>query len=225
MERMYPTPKYSINFDVVRPGYWKNQPRRIVQKTKTLKNKTFTLFLVVMFMLAPWTFTPSHSSGKVIYAQEGKPKAPQVLTPLPTPVFGLAKVTFLKPVEMPKFKEVEEIKPVWVNKLAPMGTYASTDTYAPGNCTWYVASRLSIPQSWGNANTWDDNARAAGYTVTTVPQPGAIGQTDVGWAGHVTVVESVNGDGTVTVSEMNVYGLGVVDTANYPVGYFTYIYP
>lgn len=98
--------------------------------------------------------------------------------------------------------------------------------YAAGYCTWYAASRVSIPTNWGNANTWDNRARSSGWTVSSVPVAGAIFQTDAGWAGHVGIVEEVHGDGTMTISDMNgISGFGRVGTARVPVStYPNYIY-
>ena len=61
---------------------------------------------------------------------------------------------------------------------------------------------------WGNASTWALNARAAGFVVDNTPEVGAIAQWnafagDSGYAGHVGIVESVNSNGTITISEMN----------------------
>lgn len=77
--------------------------------------------------------------------------------------------------------------------------------YFYGWCTWYVASKISVPTNWGNANTWDSGARATpGWTVSTVPVKGAIGQTDRGSQGHVGIVEEVSADGTmIKYSDMN----------------------
>lgn len=98
--------------------------------------------------------------------------------------------------------------------------------YVPGYCTWYAASRVAIPNNWGNANTWDNRARASGWTVSSVPVAGAIFQTDAGWAGHVGIVESVNGDGTINVSDMNGFsGFGRVGYGTVPANaYPNYIY-
>ena len=84
--------------------------------------------------------------------------------------------------------------------------------YATGYCTWYVASRISIPSNWGNANTWDDASRGSGWRVSNTPITGAIFQTDVGWAGHVGIVEEVSPDGTqIRFSDMNgIAGFGRV---------------
>jgi surface antigen len=77
--------------------------------------------------------------------------------------------------------------------------------------------------AWGNANTWDDGARAAGFRVDYTPEVGAIAQTDVGSYGHVAVVEAVDG-GDVVVSEMNYDGYGHFRWARYSSSYFKYIH-
>jgi surface antigen len=80
--------------------------------------------------------------------------------------------------------------------------------YAYGYCTWYAYNRrmqmgLPIPSNLGNANTWDNRARAAGYRVDHIPEVGAVFQTDAGYYGHVGVVERINPDGSIMISEMN----------------------
>jgi len=103
--------------------------------------------------------------------------------------------------------------------------------YDWGNCTWYVATQISVPANWGNAATWAIGARAAGWHVSSVPSVGAIAQNS--WMayglGHVGIVEAVSKDGSqLLIREMNgaggtdgygkqVYGgFGVVDTAWQP---------
>jgi len=76
--------------------------------------------------------------------------------------------------------------------------------YDYGWCTWYVANKIAVPANWGNANTWDNYAVASGWTVSAVPRPGAVGQTDAGGLGHVGVVEAVSPDGSmIKYSDMN----------------------
>lgn len=76
--------------------------------------------------------------------------------------------------------------------------------YDYGYCTWYVANRVAVPNNWGNANTWDNYAALSGWTVSSVPRPGAIAQSDAGWEGHVAYVEAVSPDGTMMkYSDMN----------------------
>lgn len=78
------------------------------------------------------------------------------------------------------------------------------NAYDYGWCTWYAASRVAVPSNWGNANTWDDGARASGWTVSTIPRVGAVAQNNFGWAGHVGIVEAVSEDGTmIKYSDMN----------------------
>ncbi|QDX00220.1 CHAP domain-containing protein [Staphylococcus chromogenes] len=81
--------------------------------------------------------------------------------------------------------------------------------YTVGQCTYYVFDRVggTIGSTWGNANNWASAAAAAGYSVNHTPKAGAIMQTTAGPFGHVAYVESVNANGSITVSEMN-YGQG-----------------
>lgn len=82
--------------------------------------------------------------------------------------------------------------------------------YVAGQCTWYAYERRMqlgrpIGSFWGNASSWSQYARAAGFLVNTTPAVGAIMQNG-GGAGHVAIVESVNSDGSITISEMNYAG-------------------
>ena|GEM_PF-5063771 len=104
---------------------------------------------------------------------------------------------------------------------ASFGTYANT--YARGNCTYYVASRRQIPNRWGNAINWYSAAQRAGFAVGSAPAVGAIAWTASGWAGHVAVVEEISG-GRVRVAEMNFYGYNRIDTRWVAASAFRYIY-
>lgn len=89
--------------------------------------------------------------------------------------------------------------------------------YAYGNCTYYAFDRRaqlgrSIGSLWGNANNWNYAAKSAGFKVDKTPEVGAIFQTAAGPYGHVGVVESLNPNGTITVSEMNYAGFNVKST-------------
>jgi surface antigen len=103
--------------------------------------------------------------------------------------------------------------------------------YSYGYCTWYAYNRRAqlgrpIGSFWGNANTWDSNAAAGGWTVSYIPIPGAVFQTDSGYYGHVGIVESVNPDGTINISDMNgIAGWNNVGyRSNVNPGLYTYIY-
>ncbi len=77
--------------------------------------------------------------------------------------------------------------------------------YWRGYCTWYVATKISVPNNWGNANTWDNFARVSpGWIVSPVPVVGAIAQSNSGAEGHVAIVEAVSDDSTmIKYSDMN----------------------
>jgi surface antigen len=83
--------------------------------------------------------------------------------------------------------------------------------FAYGYCTWYVANRRYIP--WmGNAIEWWPNAPPYGYAEGALPAVGAVMVTRESPIGHVAYVESVNGDGSWTVSEMNFAGWNMVSS-------------
>ena len=102
-----------------------------------------------------------------------------------------------------------------------MGGPVEGNTYAWGNCTyWVFAMRLwagsPIPTSWGNANTWDDRAAGDGYEVNRAPAAGAVFQTDEGQWGHVAYVTKVDAvTGQWTISEMNAPNFNVVNTRTF----------
>lgn len=68
---------------------------------------------------------------------------------------------------------------------------------------WKVNEYYGLYLAWGNAYSWDDYARAAGYRVDNSPSAGSVGQVDGYPYGHVFWVESVNGDGSINVTEYN----------------------
>ncbi|MBD1938312.1 S8 family serine peptidase [Microcoleus sp. FACHB-68] len=95
--------------------------------------------------------------------------------------------------------------------------YTSRNPFpSPGqNCTWYAHGRMmqlgyseyALDSMLGDAGTWDDTA-ARGATVTYTPQVPCIAVWDpytggaVQW-GHVAVVEQINPDGSILISESN----------------------
>ena len=82
--------------------------------------------------------------------------------------------------------------------------------FPQGWCTYYVATKRNV--TWnGDAGYWYANAAAQGYSVGPTPKVGAIMVTWESWAGHVAYVESVNADGSWTVSEMNWLAFDVID--------------
>ena len=92
----------------------------------------------------------------------------------------------------------------------PVAT-SGPNRFAYGYCTWYVANRRYIP--WlGNAADWWPNARPYGFAEGQVPRVGAIMVTWESGYGHVAYVESVNANGSWTVSEMNFVGWNVISS-------------
>ncbi|GAB3463747.1 CHAP domain-containing protein [Kineococcus endophyticus] len=83
-----------------------------------------------------------------------------------------------------------------------------------GQCTsfvaWAVRSRLGIDfsnsykgQHWGNAEHWDQAARAAGIPVSGTPRAGDVAVRNGGTYGHVAFVTKVNANGSIEVDEYN----------------------
>lgn len=100
------------------------------------------------------------------------------------------------------------------------GTASTANTYDYGYCTFWSAQRRievgkPIPNTWGNANTWDTGALFSGYTVDHTPEQYAIIQTDAGDLGHVAFVEKVEADGKWTISEMNAKGWDIVSSRTF----------
>ena len=103
-----------------------------------------------------------------------------------------------------------EDNPLWRAGFAPRSVnppqYAMSNPNAKGNCTWYANGRLrelgyrsaDLNQLVGNASQWGTQATNAGIPVSRTPQVGSIAQWD---SNHVAVVEQVNSDGTIVISE------------------------
>jgi surface antigen len=82
---------------------------------------------------------------------------------------------------------------------------------ATGNCTWYANGRLrelgySSADLWklvGNGKDWINQAIRAGIPTGKSAKVGAVAQwvSGGGGFGHVAVVEKVNNDGTIVISE------------------------
>lgn len=106
--------------------------------------------------------------------------------------------------------------------------------YDYGYCTYYVYNRRAelgrpVGSFWGNAASWASYARGSGYTVSNTPAIGSVLQTAnaAGGYGHVAVVERINSDGSIFVSEMNYAGWNVTSTRTIDagqVGIYNYIY-
>lgn len=113
------------------------------------------------------------------------------------------------------------------------------DTYPYGQCTWWAYTRraelgLPVGSVFGNALTWGTAASALGYWVDGTPRhvgdivvfsPGQAGAH--AYYGHVAVIEKINADGSIEISESNVKGLGVISQRSFTAeeaSQFTYIH-
>ena len=96
------------------------------------------------------------------------------------------------------------------------------DTWGMYNreCVSYTAFRVAASGRYmpywggsGNANQWPGDARAAGIPVDNTPTAGSVAISMRGAFGHAMYVESVNGDGTISISQYNVNLDGRYSTA------------
>jgi surface antigen len=101
--------------------------------------------------------------------------------------------------------------------------FVAGNGYAYGYCTYYAYNRRAelgrpISGNWGNAVSWAAMARAQGFQVDHTPEAGAVIQNGGGWGGygHVGVVERVNSDGSLLVSDMNYVGWNIISTRTVP---------
>ena len=98
----------------------------------------------------------------------------------------------------------------------PTGNSVGGSAYPARQCTLWAyirRSQLSLPVGsyMGNGAEWANTARSLGYLVNNTPHVGAamvfargqrVGYWNADWTyGHVAVVERVNGDGSVLISE------------------------
>jgi surface antigen len=114
--------------------------------------------------------------------------------------------------------EIDEIDMELGGSTSVPSSGTCSNTFAYGDCTWYVATRRCIP--WGgNADAWYYNAAKMGYQESSAPKVGAVavwraGGGGASWLGHVAYVEAVGPnvgvgsisvvpDGDFEISEMN----------------------
>jgi surface antigen len=137
-----------------------------------------------------------------------------------SPVGSASLITAIHATILPTGPTGEKLPP---GSMATDRSYPNS--YARGQCTWYVASHRQIPSNWGNANAWYYHAISAQWSVGTIPAVAAVAWTPAGAFGHVALVESVSADGrSVYISEMNYRGVGVKSFRWAPANQFKYIY-
>lgn len=109
-------------------------------------------------------------------------------------------------------------------------SYGGYNGYDFGYCTYWVAklraqSGNPVPTNLGNAATWATRAAAMGLPTGSTPRVGAAVVTKTAGAGHVAYVTAVNGDGTITISEMNHKGWNRTNERTLPAASnFRYVY-
>ena len=155
------------------------------------------------------------SQAQANAAQPAAPPPPQaVAPPAPQPQTRVVQPTAPAPrpaPPRPAQPAAPRAAPVPPSAGAVAFQRPSGNHFAYGYCTWYVANKRSIPW-YGNAIEWWPNAAIYGYAEGQIPRVGAVMVTRESVVyGHVAYVESVNGDGSWTVSEMNYRAWNVVD--------------
>jgi len=124
-------------------------------------------------------------------------------------------LTFRNRVPIPVDLNAEafrEDNPLWRAGFAPLSTAPPTSRLgsATGSCTWYANGRLrqlgyntqDLDVLIRDAALWDEVANEYGIPMSNSPKIGAITQWDgSGGLGHVAVVERVNSDGAIVISE------------------------
>jgi len=98
-------------------------------------------------------------------------------------------------------------------------------------CVSYTAFRVAASGRYmpywggvGNANQWDDDARAAGIPVDGTPRAGDVAISNAGAYGHAMYVESVNSNGTINISQYNASLNGTFSTNTISVGALVFIH-
>jgi LysM repeat protein len=186
----------------------------IVNEYKIVENETLS-DIAVKF----------NTTWQRIYDKNESIISPDIINPgeivvIPTETEELTPRPLPEPVVVRLVKQAESTRPKAANSdPAPVST--SGNKYIAGYCTWYVKNRRpDMPNNLGNAISWVSRASAQGLATGSTPAVGAVGQQ----GNHVVYVESVNGDGTVTISDMNFKGWNVVTTRTVPASNFSYIY-
>lgn len=118
---------------------------------------------------------------------------------------------------------------VWAN--APLDAYVDPWGLYTRECVSYVAWKIHstgrfVPHfgGQGNANQWPATTARYGISSGSTPRAGAAAVWYIGYYGHVMYVESVNGDGTITVSDYNLEWDGLYRKYDRPASGLTYIY-
>ena len=118
---------------------------------------------------------------------------------------------------------------VWAN--APLDAYIDPWGLYTRECVSYVAWKIHSTGRYvphfggaGNANQWPSTAARYGIPSGSTPKVGSAAVMNIGYYGHVMYVESVNGDGTITVSDYNFAWDGLYRYYTRSASGLTYVY-
>ena len=110
----------------------------------------------------------------------------------------------------------------WHVYIEAMGLhYTRFPDYDTYQCTWWAAMRRNqigkpVDAHMGNGAQWNDTAARLGYQVGRSPKPGDVMCFEAGvhgssgYYGHVAVVEQVNSDGSILISQSGTGWMAVV---------------
>lgn len=178
----------------------------------TTRRKTLSYGLGQLGMVSVLVMLPAHTVAE---------STNKLQTPGFSPLQEQASYVNVATIKAPQLEELPKLEPIPIPKpKAPQRAVnrAPAGWYPKGQCTWYIWTKRDVP-GWNNASEWKWQAKRDGWTVSNTPVVGAIA-----WEpGHVAYVEKVSKT-TVTVSEMNVKGLGVVSYRTVPYREFSYLY-
>ena len=126
----------------------------------------------------------------------------------------------------------------WANYRAGNWTHGGSCYYGNDIDPWGLCYRQCVsyaawktyktkgymPYGYGNANNWDNRARAQGISVDGNPRAGDIAVSNSGTWGHVMYVESVNPNGTINISQYNASLTGTYSEATISKGSLQFIH-
>lgn len=114
---------------------------------------------------------------------------------------------------------------------APLDAYVDPWGLYTRECVSYVAWKIHSTGRYvphfggaGNANQWPSTVARYGISSGSTPKAGAAAVMNIGYYGHVMYVESVNGDGTITVSDYNFAWDGLYRKYTRSAAGLTYVY-
>ena len=117
----------------------------------------------------------------------------------------------------------------WAN--APLDAYVDPWGLYTRECVSYTAWKVHstgrfVPHfgGMGNANQWPSTVAKYGIRSGSTPKKGSVAMWPIGYYGHTMYVESVNGDGTITVSDYNLNWDGLYRKYTRSAAGLTYIY-